>query len=75
MSGRKYAEDKPKDCRYCYFWNKRKKECDFREDGCFYLLAEPEKSKSPCEGCPYGKHQPCLGWCTKALLGQGGITR
>ena len=23
----RYAEDKPKSCEYCYFWNEKKKEC------------------------------------------------
>ena len=28
MSEVKYAEDRPKDCRYCYFWSGKKKGCD-----------------------------------------------
>ena len=30
----RYAEDKPKSCEYCYFWNEKKKEC--RQMRCFY---------------------------------------
>lgn len=29
----RYAEDKPKSCEYCYFWNEKKKEC--RQMRCF----------------------------------------
>lgn len=34
----RYAEDKPKSCEYCYFWNEKKKEC--RQMRCFYQLPE-----------------------------------
>ena len=36
----RYAEDKPKSCEYCYFWNEKKKEC--KQMRCFYQL--PEKT-------------------------------
>ena len=54
----KYAEDKPKDCSYCYFWNSRKNGCSKEE--CYYRLLpeEPFEEKEEtwcCEGCPYGK--------------------
>jgi len=26
------------------------------------------KKPSACRGCPYGKHQPCIGWCTRKIL-------
>ena len=39
----RYAEDKPKSCEYCYFWNEKKKEC--RQMRCFYQL--PEKPPDP----------------------------
>ena len=38
----KYAEDKPKDCSYCYFWNSRKNGCSKEE--C------PYGRYSPCIG-------------------------
>ena len=35
MSEVKYAEDRPKDCRYCYFWSGKKKGCDLGgEENC-----------------------------------------
>ena len=27
MAYGQYTEDKPKDCRYCYFWDRKKKGC------------------------------------------------
>lgn len=69
MGNRRYASDKPKDCRYCYWWGGKKKGC-IRKD-CFYLLPEkPKKQNIPgeCEFCPYGKHFPCIGYCTVKLL-------
>ena len=36
----KYAEDKPKDCSYCYFWNSRKNGCSKEE--CYYRLLPEE---------------------------------
>ena len=70
----KYAENKPKDCNLCMHWNESKKSCGLGcEDNCYYLLEEPEKAPSPCDGCPYGKgHEFCFP-CWKKLLGQGGI--
>ena len=54
----RYAEDKPKSCEYCYFWNEKKKEC--RQMRCFYQLPEkpPDPDPAhrfwvPCKGCPY----------------------
>ena len=49
----KYAEDKPKDCSYCYFWNSRKNGCSKEE--CYYRLLpeEPFEEKEEtwcCEG-------------------------
>lgn len=25
----------------------------------------PEPKHKSCRGCPYGAHQPCIGWCTR----------
>lgn len=36
LPGRKYREDKPVDCGYCYWWKPGKKCCEREE--CFYLL-------------------------------------
>ena len=37
----KYAEDKPKDCSYCYFWNSRKNGCSKEE--CYYRLLKRKR--------------------------------
>ena len=34
MAYGQYTEDKPKDCRYCYFWGRKKKGCML--DSCYY---------------------------------------
>ena len=68
----RYAEDKPKSCEYCYFWNEKKKEC--KQMRCFYQLPEkpPDPDPShrfwvPCKGCPYGRN-PCIGYCMAKIL-------
>ena len=68
MKEKRYTEDKPKECRFCYFWSSRQKKCELGEDKCYYLIEESDIPASPCTDCPYGKHQSCLGWCTKKLL-------
>lgn len=40
-----------------------KKEVRYAED-------KPKKPASPCDGCPYGRNNPCIGFCMKKLLGQ-----
>lgn len=64
-----HTEDKPKDCRYCYFW-KQTEGCTYRgKTGCYYISAQkPPAAISECDGCPYGRASPCIGWCTKELL-------
>ena len=43
MSEVKYAEDRPKDCRYCYFWSGKKKGCDLGdEENCYYRIRPEE---------------------------------
>lgn len=71
MAKRMYQEDKPKDCRYCYYWMPGKEKCSLRE--CFYLIKEKPKRKSECDDCPYGRCSPCIGWCTKKLLREVGV--
>ena len=37
----KFAEDKPKDCKFCYYWGGKKKGCILGgEEKCFYLIKE-----------------------------------
>lgn len=54
-------------CAYCYFWGGKKKGCTLGEENCYYLLKEVPKEKTKCDGCPYKKGDPCIGWCTKCL--------
>ena len=48
-----HTEDKPKDCRYCYFW-KQTEGCTYRgKTGCYYISAQkPPAAVSECDGCP-----------------------
>ena len=70
----KFAEDKPKDCKFCYYWGGKKKDCILGGEGkCFYLIKEqPPVKKTKCTGCPYKKKGPCIGWCTRDLLQKKG---
>lgn len=63
-----YSADKPSDCRYCYYWENAKKECSLGKANCYYQILPTPKPTSDCDGCPYGRAQPCSGWCTKKIL-------
>ena len=78
---RRYAADRPKECKHCYFWNRKRKRCSQKE--CYYLLSEKsgksetmpgklplqESSKTgECQCCPYGKHSPCIGYCLQKIM-------
>ena len=69
-----HTEDRPKDCRYCYFW-KQTEGCTYRgKTDCYYISAQkPPATVSECDGCPYGRASPCIGWCTKELLRSMGL--
>ena len=45
MSEIKYAEDKPKDCKYCYWWGGRKKGCQLGVENCYYIIQEKKPEK------------------------------
>ena len=62
-----YTADKPSDCHYCYFWTNGRKGCRLGRNNCYYLISLPPKPKSECDGCPYGRNHPCIGWCTKKV--------
>lgn len=68
----KYSKDKPADCAFCYFWGGKKKGCTLKQ--CHYLLPPPEipdkpkESEEGCGDCPYGKHDPCIGYCLKKIM-------
>lgn len=70
MNKKRYAADKPKNCKYCYFWNGRKRECSLTEESCYYLLPtkEEQKPKSRCDGCAYARNAPCIGFCMIDIL-------
>ncbi|MEQ2823291.1 hypothetical protein AAAV73_11975 [Hominicoprocola fusiformis] len=63
-----YTADKPSDCHYCYFWTNGRKGCRLGRNNCYYLISLPPKPKSECDGCPYGRDHPCIGWCTKKVI-------
>ncbi|MDO4961366.1 MAG: hypothetical protein Q4E57_05890 [Eubacteriales bacterium] len=62
-----YAKDRPKDCSYCYYGN-RKGRCRLGKDNCYYIIKVTGKTKDPCDGCPYSRGGPCIGWCTRKIL-------
>ena len=70
IEGRKYSEEKPWSCKYCYWWGGKKKGCSLKQ--CHYLLPEKKKAvkTTPCGGCPYGKHVPCIGYCIARLYSE-----
>lgn len=71
---KRYMEDKPSDCKYCYFWEKRKESCGLPE--CYYLAASGMQEESGqtegmmpgCFGCPYGLHSRCIGYCLQKAM-------
>ena len=68
-----YTADKPSDCHYCYFWTNGRKGCRLGRNNCYYLISLPPKPKSECDGCPYGRDHPCIGWCTKKVMREVGL--
>lgn len=74
MSKEVYSADKPADCAYCYFWGGKKKGCELSL--CYYLIPPVEEETIPigsgeagdCKSCPYGRHSPCIGFCTAKIL-------
>lgn len=69
----KYAGDRPPECVFCHFWVNDKVGCRLGKMNCYYLLECPRMAPTPCDGCSYGKATPCIGWCTKKILGQKGV--
>lgn len=71
MPGEKYLPGKPISCVYCFWWLGRKKGC--ANTDCYYRIRnrtdkKKQEMKKNCEGCPYGKHAPCIGYCMDRLL-------
>ena len=73
MQEEMYAPEKPSDCSLCHFWNSTQSRCSLGRDNCYYLIREAPKVKSECDGCPYGRDRPCIGWCTKKIMQELGI--
>lgn len=71
----RFAADRPKSCEYCHWWQGRMKGCGLGgEAECYYRLPDgPEgKERSECDGCPYGKASPCIGYCIKKIRKERG---
>lgn len=69
--GLKFEEDKPPDCRFCYFWKPKRKCCSFGgEEHCYYLIPEEDLTtkETMCDGCPYGRDIPCIGYCIDKIM-------
>ena len=67
----RYADNKPKSCSYCYFWQGKKHGCELKS--CYYLLRKETEQKldmdgTDCKGCPYGRHAPCIGYCLVKIM-------
>ena len=67
-----FAVDKPKDCKYCYFWEGRNKGCGLGgEEQCYYRIPDKKHDKitTKCYGCCYKRpDEPCIGYCMKKIL-------
>ncbi len=64
-----YSNEKPGECKYCYFWGGRNKGCQYiGNKPCYYIIEEKQINPDSCEACPYGKHSRCIGYCTKKIL-------
>ena len=67
LADRRYEEEQPRSCKYCYFWEGKKKGCGL--DQCYYVIPEDETEKEKpamignCLRCPYGRDRPCIGYC------------
>ena len=64
IPGRRYMDDMPYSCRYCYWWLDKAKDC--ARISCWYLLPE-EPKREGCAACPYGRIHPCIGYCIDEL--------
>lgn len=68
---KKYRSERPTACKYCYWWGGKVKGCELEK--CEYLISPEPKKQSVqkeygnCHFCPYGKHQPCIGYCISKL--------
>ncbi len=75
LPGRSYAEDRPGNCKKCFFWKNNTGSCS-RND-CFFLRPLRKKLEErfdeygklilDCRICPYNRASPCIGYCIAAL--------
>ena len=65
-----HIEDKPKDCRAISGSRQRAAPPAAKPAAIIFQLSaqRPSAAVSECDGCPYGRASPCIGWCTKELL-------
>lgn len=69
MSELRFAGDRPKECRYCYFWLGKRKGCGLGgEANCYYRLLPSEQPVSDCDSCPYRQEPRCVSFCMKKVL-------
>ena len=77
------------DCRYCLYRKGKLKGCVYPDGCCCPVPQKPARRNgieqvydaaadsaapvSECEGCPYGKAAPCIGWCTKEVMRAAGL--
>ena len=79
------------DCQYCLYWKGTKTGCVYEDGCCrdvpqkpvkrngveMHYETEQEKKEpvSDCDGCPYGRDSPCIGWCTKEAMRSVGLLK
>ena len=74
----RYVDDKPKECKYCYFWDGKVKGCTLGGvENCHYLIRKNVSliKITKCDDCPYKRNGSCIGWCTKDILQKKGDNR
>lgn len=79
------------DCRYCLYRKGKLKGCVYPDGCCCPVPQKPARRNgieqvydaaadnaapvSECEGCPYGRAAPCIGWCTKEVMRAAGLPK
>ena len=79
------------DCRYCLYRKGKIQGCVYPDGCCCPVPQKPARRNgieqvyeanadsaapvSECEGCPYGRAAPCIGWCTKEVMRAAGLQK
>ena len=63
------------DCRYCLYRKGKLKGCVYGIEQVYEAAADSAAPVSECEGCPYGRAAPCIGWCTKEVMRAAGLPK